>query len=102
MDNMQARGSIHCMSKVDPKKVYTIKDIKQHGFLPWAKDTRTVRKILQSGVLKAKVTGEFNRKRYFVKGTDLQAYINHYGSALMRTARTKHGNEKRSNENDGT
>lgn len=75
-------------SKVDPKQEYTATDIVRLGLLPWARSPKKVGRILESGILKTKISGENTQKRYSVKGSDLTEYIKNYGHVLMHTAKT--------------
>lgn len=75
-------------SKVDQKQEYTATDIVRLGLLPWARSPKKVGRILDSGILKTRISGENTQKRYIVKGSDLTEYIKNYGPALMHTAKT--------------
>jgi len=86
-------------TKVNPNKKYTATEIKRLGLLPWAKDSRTIAKILDSGVLKAKIqkpdASKVTQKRYQVLGKDIIIYIKTYGPALMLTVKTKKYGERK-------
>ncbi len=67
-------------------------DFKTLRLLPWAKDERTVRKILEQdkkgpNVLRAKITGTGSNRRYLVEGKYIISYLQIYGPALMGTVR---------------
>lgn len=71
-------------------KVYTLKDVAE--VMPWAKNGRTVRKILEAdkkgpNLLHCKITGTASQRRYLVEGRHLINYIKNYGPALMSTVR---------------
>jgi hypothetical protein len=75
----------------------TLADIVKLQLIPWARDARTVRKLIDAdamgkNVLKAKVDGKSTQRRYLVRSTALTRYIEIYGPAMMGTVRkTKHG-----------
>ncbi len=75
-----------------PSRVYGLMDFKTLSLLPWAKDERTVRKILEqdkkgSNILHAKITGTGSNRRYLVEGRYIIKYLQIYGPALMGTVR---------------
>ena len=76
----------------DPEKIYTLADFETLGLLPWAKNQRTVKKILEVdkkrlNVFKVKIVGEGNQRRYYVKGKNIINYLTTYGPALISTVR---------------
>lgn len=83
--------------KKDPSRQYTLADFEKLKLLPWARDQRTVKKLLDadkkgSNVLKAKITGTASQRRYLVEGTNLINYLLTYGPILIGTVRKpKHG-----------
>jgi len=91
------------ITKVDPKQTYTATDISREGLIPWARDPRTIARILASGVIKTEMTGESTQKRYTVKGSELQEYIKKYGPVLQHTVRKpkqQYVSKKNSDKND--
>lgn len=71
-------------------RVYTLAEITR--FMPWAKDGRTMRKILDAdmhgpNVLRCEITGTGKGRRYLVQGRHLISYLKIYGPALMSTVR---------------
>lgn len=94
MHTIQPSSTIDLMkSKVEAlrrNRVYTLKEITQ--VMPWAKNGRTVRKILEADVhgpnmLHCEITGTGSQRRYFVEGKYLISYIKNYGPALLGTIR---------------
>lgn len=76
----------------DPEKVYGLMDFKALKLLPWARDERTVRKILEAdkkgqNLLHAKITGTGTKRRYLVAGKYIINYLQIYGPILMGTVR---------------
>lgn len=80
------RNTVEFLKK-DPEREYTATEIRRLGLLPWARDSRTIARILQSGGLKARVTGKDTQKRYLVKGAVIISHINQCGPVLMHTVR---------------
>ena len=97
---MHTSDTMEEMTQVEPKRTYTATDIAREGLIPWARDAKTIAKILASGVIETEVTGESTQKRYSVKGSKLKKYLKQYGPALMHTARKpkSYGKESRSND----
>lgn len=78
--------------KRSPKREYTIEEIQEGEFIPWARDPRTIRKIIMldskgEGILDAAITGKGTQRRYLVKGSNIIKYLRKYGPVLMHTAR---------------
>lgn len=66
---------------------YTVEGIRAMGLFPWARNARTIVKIIKLDMegdneLRARVEGEKNGKRYFIKGKDILSYIERYGAVL--------------------
>lgn len=97
--NTQTSDTIEVMiKKVDPKKVYTATEIKDLGLIPWARDTRVIARILNSGIIEAEISGKNKQKRYLVKGKSIIKYIKKHGPALKHTIRKKKKNVKTRNK----
>lgn len=98
LHNTQTNDSILEMTKkVDPKKIYTATEISKQRLIPWAKDSRIIAKILRSGVIETKISGQGQARRYRVKGSEIIKYLKKHGEALIHTARKKYeksGNKK--------
>ena len=78
--------------KKDPSRTYTLADFEKLKLLPWARNQRTVRKLLDAdkkgpNILRAKITGTESQRRYLVRGEMIIDYLLTYGPALMGTAR---------------
>lgn len=74
--------------KKEPKKEYTITDFVKFNLVPWARDGRTVEKILKadhngSDILHAKITGTDTYRRYLVQGRYIINYLQIYGPHMM-------------------
>lgn len=69
-------------SKVDPEKEYNATEIQKLGLLPW-KDSRVIARILESGLLKTRVSGENTQKRYLVKGSEIIKFNATHGAAVI-------------------
>lgn len=82
----------------EPKRTYTLAEISEHQFFPWARNGRTLRKMLEAdrkgpNILQSKITGTDNRRRYLVEARNITKYLSIYGSILTVTARKtkRHG-----------
>lgn len=78
--------------KKDPEREYTIADFKRYKLMPWARNYRTLAKLIKQdflgeNVLKAKIEGEGKLIRYTIKGKHIINFINLYGPYLMGTIR---------------
>jgi hypothetical protein len=72
---------------VDTSKEYTIGDIRKYGVFPWAKHYKTIVKLVRKdmereNILQARITGENQNTRYFIKGKNIIKYIKRYGNVL--------------------
>lgn len=90
----------------NPEKEWGLMDIVFHEIMPWARNSRTVRSILtqQATFLHTRFENNdgSNKRRYFVKASELIAYLKAYGPALLGTVRkTKPHHEKRRNKDSG-
>lgn len=71
---------------------YTVQGIREANIFPWARNERTIARIIRQDMkegneLCARIEGEGNGRRYFVKGKNIIKYIERYGPVLMRTIR---------------
>lgn len=78
--------------KRSPKREYTIEEIAGMQLIPWARDPRTIRRIIlidSKGAkdLAAEITGKATQRRYLVKGSNIIKYLRKYGPVLMHTTR---------------
>lgn len=78
--------------KRSPKREYTIEEIREAQLIPWARDARTIRKIVildskGEKLIDAKITGKDTQRRYLAKGANIIKYLRKYGPVLMHTAR---------------
>jgi hypothetical protein len=91
------------MIDIEPTRTYSLQDIKILELFPWAKDNRTIRKILEekkyfgASTLKPKIVGSSNRRRYSVKGSNIINYIKIYGPWLITTVRKTKQYDNRKN-----
>lgn len=98
LHNVQAKRTIGNMKnkvdglRIDPKRIYTLTEIEGLHLIPWAKNGRTIRKIISQDsrgpkTLKARVTGAGSQKRYTVPGSGIKSYLQTYGPFLIGTVR---------------
>ena len=82
----------------------TLADIASLKLIPWARDARTIRKLIDAdaagkNVLGAKVDGSSTQRRYLVRGAAITRYVEMYGPAMMGMVRkSKHGKSKKVRE----
>lgn len=79
-------------STLKPKQTYTLMNIAQGGYIPWAKDHRTIVRIIEqdrqgANLLDAQVEGEGRARRYLITGKNLKNYLNKTAPVLMHTVR---------------
>jgi hypothetical protein len=79
---------------MDPEKEYGLMELQAAGFFPWAKNTRTLVKIIENdrngeNMLRAKVTGEGRLRRYRVKGKHVKKFLEKYGPGMSIRANKK-------------
>lgn len=75
-------------SAFKPKQTYSIADLVDMEAMPWARDHRTIRKLIEQDrtsedILQARIQGEGKRKRYLIQGKNISNYIKKYGPALL-------------------
>lgn len=73
-------GNIYNMNKIDPNKWYSLTEIVQLGFFPWAKTIKGVRRWVNidkkgRNKMKATIVGEGNLKRYHIKGKSIIEFL---------------------------
>ena len=92
---MEAVGSI------EPKREYNATEIRKLGLIPWARTDRTIAKVLESGAIEARITGEITQKRYLVEGAEIIKYVKTYGPVLLPTVRQhkKYGRKRKDERN---
>lgn len=78
--------------KKEPKRWYTLSELQDEKMMPWAKNGRTIRKILDAdrhgpNLLKSQITGTASQRRYLVQGQYLIKYLTIYGPGLMALVR---------------
>lgn len=90
-------------TNIDPKRKYSLVDIVTEGLMPWARNSRTVRKIIEQdrkghNLLKTTIKGRSGQRRYEVLGDDLIAYLTIAGPYLIGAVRKnqKHVRKNRS------
>lgn len=72
----------------DPEKEYGLSEITQEGLFPWVKDFKTMslivgRDMRADNLLKAKVIGECQGRRYVIKAKNIAKFLQTYGAGLM-------------------
>lgn len=77
---------------IKPKQSYGPADITRMGLFPWARDHRTVVKLIEQdsngeGILEARTSGQGKQKRYEIEGKNIIKYLKKYAAVLMSTAR---------------
>lgn len=75
------------MEQVDTSKEYTIGDIRKSGVFPWAKHYQTIVRFVKKdffgeNILKARIEGEKQNTRYFIKGENIIKYLKKHGDVL--------------------
>lgn len=80
--------------KIDPQKDYNLSTITAEEIFPWAKNIRTVRKIVrrdysEENMLKSLITGEGRALDYKIKGKNIIRFIERYGEGLMMSVLKK-------------
>ena len=92
MNNMQVEA-------IEPKKEYSLKEIRDLRLIPWAVHYQTLQRIVSrdfigDNILQAVRRGEGNGMRYEIRGSNIIKYMTKYTSGLMRTTK-QNGNKKR-------
>jgi hypothetical protein len=80
---VQSKKSI----RIEPEREYGLMEIHEAGFFTWAKNQRTVQRIVEAdrngeNMLKAEVSGEGRLRRYRVKGKHLKKFLEKYGPGM--------------------
>lgn len=75
-----------------PKHLYSVTEIKRAGLIPWARDHRTIIKIIEQDaegahLLNAKVEGTGRQLRYTIEGKNLKRYLTKTAPLLMHAVR---------------
>lgn len=78
--------------KKHPNKTFTLSEIASMQLMPWARDSRTIRKLIErdfegANLLNATVKGVGGQRRYTMQAKDIRKYLQTYGPALMGTTR---------------
>lgn len=69
---------------IEPDKEYSLKDIRDKKFIPWALHYKTLRKVINGkNKLDVTVIGKGRLKRYKVRGLSIINYINKCAEDLM-------------------
>ena len=76
------------IKKVEPDRTYTLRSISKERLFPWAKDRRTIVKIVKkdywgSNMLRAEISGEGLNAEYAIKGRNIIKFLRKYGPGLM-------------------
>lgn len=89
------------LSTIKPKQLYSAADIARAETFPWARDQRTIAKLIEQdmqgeNILQASVSGEGRQRRYEMEGKNIIKYLTKYGAVLIATARKpKHYGKKK-------
>lgn len=105
LHSMQASGRIKGMKdiveslKKEPKRYISLAEIASKRLMPWARDGRTIRTLLEKdrkglNLLNARMTGAGSRRRYMVRAENLINYLLTSGPYLMGTVRKMKTNGK--------
>lgn len=92
---MQSDDTLTVMSltkAIKPKRIYTASDIVTGAYFPWARNYRTVLKLIENdmageNILQAVEEGEGRQRRFQIQGRNIIKYIKKYGPVLIGTAR---------------
>lgn len=77
---------------IKPKQIYTVTDIVTENILPWARNYRTIVKLIEQdlageNILEAEVAGEGRQRRYSISGRNIIKYVKKYGPVLIGSVR---------------
>ena len=84
-----------------PKHQYTLMEIARGELIPWARDHRTIIKLIEQDangaqLLAAKVEGDGRQRRYTIEGKNLKKYLTKTAPLLLHTARKPKQYDKQS------
>lgn len=91
LDIMDHKGKVDFL-ELNRTKEFGLRDLSRFKIFPWARNYRTIRRIVDTdlageNILHARVEGEGQGRRYYIRGSEIIKYINKYGPALMARAR---------------
>lgn len=80
--------------KKNPRKLYNITEIEELKLIPWARNNRTLLKIIDAdkrgaNLLRVEIVGVSKGRRYLVPAGGIIKYLQIYGPALIGTVRQK-------------
>ncbi len=83
-DSIISMSITNTIKKIDPEREYNLSNIITDAIFPWARDIRTVRKIVMRDhggekVLRAKITGSGRSLEYRIKGENIIKFLEKYG-----------------------
>ena len=90
---MTTNGTIEEIVKtIKPKQIYAPADLVRMGTFPWARDHRTIVKLIErdrsgENLLQANIEGEGRGLRYQIEGKNIIKFLNKYGTFLTGTVR---------------
>lgn len=98
LHTVQAQGTIRDMKEIveslrkDQEATYSLMEAQRLGLIPWARNVRTLRKIIDADIesgnlFGAIVTGTASQRRYLLTARGIIKYLQTYGPALMGTVR---------------
>ena len=73
--------------QIEPDKIYNLSHITGQGLFPWARNIRTVRKVVNrdhqtENMLRTVMTGEGRALDYKIKGKNIIKFLEKYGPGL--------------------
>lgn len=85
-------GINRTINRVEPAKEYNLSNIRDEALFPWAKDIRTIRKIVKrdgtdKNILKCATTGTGRALDYKIKGKNIILFLELYGPGFMMSAK---------------
>ncbi len=92
MDILNPMEDVVEILRKDSQKVYTVDNIQRMKLMPWARNSRTIVKILQADIqgpnfLGTQITGTDKHTCYLVPKKQLIKYLQIHGPGLMALAR---------------
>ena len=80
-------------------------DFMTFRFFPWAKDSRTWKRIIENdmlgeNILKTRIEGEGYSTKYFIRGENIIKYLKKYG--LLKMSEIRRSNERKNKTSSNT
>ena len=82
------------IKKIEKAREYSLLEIEKLGIIPWAKDIRTIRKLVkrdiwEDNIFKAMIRGGGHATRYSIIGRNIIAYLQKNGEVMMEVMRVR-------------